>query len=79
MNEWKPNTTQQAVINFLSEHKGEEFTLNEIASHLGITKIQTGTTNTLVKKSLISINKDSRELVCACCGHKKLVSTYFIK
>lgn len=79
MNKWKPNTTQQAVINFLSENKGKEYSLNEISQALNIEKVQTGTTNILVKKGLISINKDSKTIVCACCGHKKVVSTYFIK
>ena len=74
--ETKLNEKQEKVINYLKINKGA-FTLNEIGSVIGC-DLKSGTTNTLVKKGLIKCNKNAREIVCQCCGHKSKVSTYEI-
>lgn len=75
--ETKLNEKQTKVINYLTAHKGEKLTLAEIGLGIG-EDLKSGTTNTLVKKGLILCNKNEREIVCACCGHKTKVSTYEI-
>lgn len=71
------NQKQKKVIDFLTAHKGEKFTLAEIASGIN-EEIKTGTTNTLVKQKKITCHKNEKEIICPCCGHKKKVSTYEI-
>lgn len=74
----KLNEKQTKVINFLTEHRGESFTLAEISKSIG-DDLKSGTTNTLVKKGLMICHKNEREIICPCCGHKTKVSTYEIK
>lgn len=74
---WTPNAKQNKVMDFLKAHAGEKFTLAEISKEIG-EEIKSGTTNTLVAKGLIVCNKNERENICACCGHKTKVSTYEI-
>ena len=77
-NENKLNDKQLKVINFLTANKGKKFTLAEIATAIG-EEVKSGTTNTLVKKGLMTCYKNEREIVCSCCGHKTKVSTYEVK
>lgn len=76
-NTWTPNEKQTKVINFLKEHKGEKFTLAQIAKGVN-DDIKTGTSNVLVAKGLILCHKNELEIVCELCGHKHKVSTYEI-
>lgn len=73
----KLNEKQQKVINFLTAHKGEKFTLAEISKAIEL-ELKSGTTNTLVKNGRMICHKNEREIVCQCCGHKTKVSTYEI-
>ena len=74
----KLNQKQEKIIQFLSSHKGEKFTLAEIGDAIG-DEVKSGTTNTLVKRGLMVCYKNEREIICPCCGHKTKVSTYEIK
>ena len=76
-NEIKLNEKQSKVIAYLKANKGQKFTLAEISTAIG-EEIKSGTTNTLVKKGLMTCQKKKKEIVCACCGHKTKVSTYEI-
>ena len=66
-NEIKLNEKQSKVIKFLTENKGQKFTLAEISTAIG-EELKSGTT----------CHKNEKEIVCACCGHKTKVSTYEI-
>lgn len=72
---WTPNEKQSKVLAFLKEHNDKAYTLAEISQGVGF-EVKTGTTNTLVSKGAMVCNKDALELKCACCGHKRKVSTY---
>lgn len=71
------NEKQQKVVDFLTAHRGEKFTLAEISKEIGL-ELKSGTTNTLVAKKLMICHKNEKEIVCPCCGHKTKVSTYEI-
>ena len=77
-NEWKANEKQKKVIDFLSDHRGEQFTLAEISQAVG-EELKSGTTNTLLTREIVISHKDARIIECPCCGHKRKVSTYEIK
>ena len=77
-NEWKANEKQKKVIDFLTAHKGETFTLAEISEAVG-EELKSGTTNTLLTREIVISHKDARIIECPCCGHKRKVSTYEIK
>lgn len=77
-NEWKANEKQKKVIDFLSDHRGEQFTLAEISEAVG-EELKSGTTNVLLTREIVISHKDARILECPCCGHKRKVSTYEIK
>ena len=77
-NEWKANEKQKKVIDFLTAHRGEQFTLAEISEAVG-EELKSGTTNTLLTREIVISHKDARILECPCCGHKRKVSTYEIK
>ena len=77
-NEWKANEKQKKVIDFLTAHRGEQFTLAEISEAVG-EELKSGTTNTLLTREIVISHKDARILECQCCGHKRKVSTYEIK
>ena len=77
-NEWKANEKQKKVIDFLTAHRGETFTLAEISEAVG-DELKSGTTNTLLAKEIVISHKDARIIECPCCGHKRKVSTYEIK
>ena len=77
-NEWKANEKQKKVIDFLSDHRGEQFTLAEISEAVG-EELKSGTTNTLLTREIVISHKDARIIECPCCGHKRKVSTYEIK
>ena len=74
----KLNEKQMAVVKFLTAHKGEAFTLAQIAEGANLDSLKAGTTNTLVKKGIIIAHKDAHLEVCPCCGRKTKVSTYEI-
>lgn len=74
---WKPNKKQQLVIDFLKAHANEKFTLAEISENVKI-ELATGTTNILITRGLVEIEKNAREIKCPCCGHIKKVSLYKI-
>ena len=74
----KLNEKQIAVVKFLTAHKGEAFTLAQIAEGANLDSLKAGTTNTLVKKGIITAHKDAHLEVCPCCGRKTKVSTYEI-
>lgn len=74
---WKPNQKQQLVIDFLKAHANEKFTLAEISENVKI-ELATGTTNILITRGLVEIEKNAREVKCPCCGHVKKVSLYKI-
>ena len=77
-NEWKANEKQKKVIDFLTAHRGEQFTLAEISQEVG-EELKSGTTNTLLTREIVISHKDARIIECPCCGHKRKVSTYEIK
>ena len=77
-NEWKANEKQKKVIDFLTAHRGETFTLAEISEAVG-EELKSGTTNTLLTREIVISHKDARIIECPCCGHKRKVSTYEIK
>ena len=77
-NEWKANEKQKKVIDFLTAHRGEQFTLAEISEAVG-EELKSGTTNTLLTREIVISHKDARIIECPCCGHKRKVSTYEIK
>ena len=77
-NEWKANEKQKKVIDFLTAHRGEQFTLAEISEAVG-EELKSGTTNTLLAKEIVISHKDARIIECPCCGHKRKVCTYEIK
>lgn len=77
-NEWKANEKQKKVIDFLTAHRGEQFTLAEISKAVG-EELKSGTTNTLLTREIVISHKDARIIECPCCGHKRKVSTYEIK
>ena len=77
-NEWKANEKQKKVIDFLTAHRGEQFTLAEISEAVG-EELKSGTTNVLITREIVVSHKDARELICQCCGHKRKVSTYEIE
>lgn len=52
------NETRNSIINFLKEHQGEAFTLNEIAQAIGVEKINSGTTNILVANGILVNGED---------------------
>lgn len=74
---WKPNKKQQLVIDFLKAHANEKYTLAEISDNVKI-ELATGTTNILITRGLVEIEKNAREVKCPCCGHIKKVSLYKI-
>lgn len=74
---WKPNQKQQLVLDFLKAHANEKFTLAEISKNVK-TELATGTTNILITRGLVDIEKNAKEVKCPCCGHVKKVSLYKI-
>ena len=74
---WEPNSKQRKILSFLKENADKELTLKEISSGVGF-EVKSGVTNTLVTKGLMICNRNAREIVCECCGHKSKVSTYKI-
>ena len=74
---WEPNSKQRKILSYLKENSDKELTLKEISSGVGF-EVKSGVTNTLVTKGLMVCNRNAREIVCECCGHKSKVSTYKI-
>ena len=74
---WEPNSKQRKILSYLKENSDKELTLKEISSGVGF-EVKSGVTNTLVTKGLMICNRNAREIVCECCGHKSKVSTYKI-
>lgn len=74
---WEPNSKQRKILSFLKENADKELTLKEISNGVGF-EVKSGVTNTLVTKGLMVCNRNAREIVCECCGHKSKVSTYKI-
>lgn len=73
---WTPNEKQKAFLDILA-NADAPMTLAEISAKAGM-EIKTGSINGLLEsgKGLAKCNKNAREIVCACCGHKTKVSTY---
>lgn len=73
---WTPNEKQKAFLDILA-NADAPMTLAEISAKAGM-DIKTGSINGLLEsgKGLAKCNKNAREIVCACCGHKTKVSTY---
>lgn len=73
---WTPNEKQKAFLEILA-NADAPMTLAEISAKAGM-EIKTGSINGLLEngKGLAKCNKNAREIVCACCGHKTKVSTY---
>lgn len=74
-NNWEPNSKQRKILSFLKANSDKEYTLKEISKEVGF-EVKSGVTNTLVTKGLMVCNRNAREIVCECCGHKSKVSTY---
>lgn len=73
---WTPNDKQKAFLEVLG-NADKPMTLAEISKACGM-EIKTGSINGLLEngKGLARCNKNAREIVCECCGHKTKVSTY---
>lgn len=73
---WTPNEKQKAFLDILA-NADAPMTLAEISAKAGM-EIRTGSINGLLEngKGLARCNKNARQIVCACCGHKTNVSTY---
>lgn len=68
---WTPNENQKKFLEVLSQ---EPRTLAELSQLAGV-EFKTGSVNSLVKKNLVGHGED-KEIVCACCGHKRKVKTW---
>lgn len=72
---WEPNSKQRKILSFLKANPDSAYTLKEISKEVGF-EVKSSVTNTLVTKGLMVCNRNAREIVCECCGHKSKVSTY---
>ena len=78
--EKKLNGTAQKVVDFLNAHKGEAFTLEEVASEIGVEMKSSGAITRLLKSEknpngLIIHGAEKEKIVQV----KRKVSTYMIK